>query len=59
MDKFVVGVVVGWVLGFLVIYWVINPDKLWHEVIIKEGHGEYNRTTGEFQFLPACNKESK
>ena len=61
MDKntvhFLSGYIVGALAALLVLIFTINSYDVWHKDIIEQGHGEYNRTTGEFQFLPACNKE--
>ena len=56
MGEFIAGIAVGLFIGTGA-FIIIDPDTKWHKSILEHGHGEYNRTTGEFQFLPACNKE--
>jgi hypothetical protein len=58
MNNFIVGIIIG-ILLVVIITFILDPDKIWQDNIIKAGHGEYNSTTGKFQFLPACNKETK
>ena len=53
MDRCIAGFIVG------LIILVFISDGVWHRHLVKLGHGEYNSTTGEFQFLPPCNKETK
>jgi hypothetical protein len=53
--NFATGVFTGLAIA-LVFFMFIDPDSMWHKIIVKEGHGEYNSITGEFQFLPPCGK---
>lgn len=50
----VIAFFIGWICAIIFLIFVVNPDEIWHDRIVKAGHGEYNSTTGEFQFLPSC-----
>jgi hypothetical protein len=57
MNNFIGGFMIGFVAALVIMSSFINADEIWHQNIVRQGHGEYNSTTGEFQFLPPCNKE--
>ena len=52
---FLVGILIGVILGSILA--LSTGNIVSYSNVIEQGHGEYNRTTGKFQFLPACNKE--
>lgn len=55
MIEFISGIFVG-ILIIVIGLNIVNPKTDWENKIIKAGHGEFNSTTGKFQFLPACKK---
>jgi hypothetical protein len=57
MRDALIGAVVGVMSILFILLVVIDIDNIWHNKIVKAGHGEYNRTTGEFQFLPIGDRE--
>lgn len=55
-NAFIAGFFVGLVIVVATTVYYDSHYKSF-ETIIEAGHGEYSKTTGEFQFLPACNKD--
>ena len=53
MSEFFVGIFTG-ILITLLIVGLVNSDTIWHKSIIEAGHGQYNTTTGKFEFLKPC-----
>ena len=49
-TAFIMGITLGIVLSMFLTFVVIDPDEIWHKKIIEKGCGEYNSTTGEFQW---------
>ena len=45
MNYFITGIIVG-MFAILLVVIVLNPDKVWHDALVAEGHAEYNSTTG-------------
>jgi len=54
MSDYLIGLAIGYIIGTI---WMYNTHTITHKEAIIHKCGEYNNTTGKFQFI--INKELK